>query len=64
MEKLDAMSAVTTMVRPKIDDKRRRDGHASRMYSVRGAMRYMPPEEQVPIAAMPLGCCEKGRLFV
>jgi hypothetical protein len=47
-------------MRPVIEERRRMDGKASRIYSETGAKRYITPVEQVPIAVVPSGCSEKG----
>jgi len=48
------------ITRPTIEEKRRIDGKASRIYNEIGANRYMTPVEHVPTAAIPLGLLSKG----
>jgi hypothetical protein len=64
VEKEDMVSARVMIARPAMEDTRRKRGHAWRAKKTKGAPRYIIPEAEVPIMAMPDFSEEKrGRLL-
>ena len=64
VENEDAIRAMVIIVSPRTEEMRRKRGQAWRAKNTKGALRYMIPDAEVPITAMPEVLAEnRGRLL-